>query len=295
MSPRGSWPRGGVRTRLPVVVVRRDSLHPEAADWVARVQANGSSVSSATADAVSAFCGAIDAAGIRSSIYRMNLFAGGAGANDPTRLNAALVPLYRGPSLSGTQFGNSTDTNGGGVFVSGDYTETGATGGLRGGGTRYLDTGFPMNTLPSTTSGHAAVYCPNRSSIVSFSGMIGVNVLSGSGFGISIDTSVYGCWGQLVFATNTTNGLLLASRTSSISQVTYVNGTSIATNATPTNPSASTLNAAVFANRASATVVNNYDSRRYCYYSIGLGLAQQQVTELTNAVQAFQTALTRNV
>ncbi len=99
----------------------------DAADWIKRVEANSGSVSTATANAVTNFCNAIDAAGIRGKFYRLNLFCG-------TGLNACLVPLYRGPSLSGTQYGNATETNNG-PFVSGDYVETGTGGGLLGNGT----------------------------------------------------------------------------------------------------------------------------------------------------------------
>lgn len=272
----------------PKLLRPRATIHPEAADWAKRVRANGGSVSGTTLSAVSKFCASISAAGIRDRFYRLNLFCG-------TGLSACLVPLYRGPSLSGTQFGSATDTNTG-PFVSGDYVETGASGGLKGNGTsKYLDTGFAMNTLPSTTSGHAAVYCPNRSSVVSFAGMIGTAVTGSTGFGISTDTAVYGIWGSIASVVNSTNGLLLASRTSSSLLTTYVNGSSIATSTTTLTPSALSLNAAVFANRAGVSSVNSYDSRVYCCYSIGTGLSQADVTALTNAIQALQAALGRNV
>ena len=55
---RRAWPRGGVRTSLPVTIYRRssDQLHPDAQDWINRVVANGGTVSSATAGAVNQFC-----------------------------------------------------------------------------------------------------------------------------------------------------------------------------------------------------------------------------------------------
>jgi hypothetical protein len=260
----------------------------DAQDWINRVYANGGTVSTSTAGAVNTLCDSLDAASLRDRFYRLNLFCG-------SNLNAALVPLYRGPSLGGTQYGGTTDTNVG-PFVSGDYAETGASGGLVGNGSsKYLDTGFAMNTLPSTTSGHAAVYCPNRSSRTAFTGMLGVAVTGSTGFGLSTDTSVYGIWGAIASATNSTNGLLLTSRTASDLLTTYVNDTSIATNTTSVTPAAQTLLAAVFANRSGVSSVSSFDSRRYCYYSIGLGLTQSQVTSLTSAIQTFQTSLARNV
>jgi len=264
------------------------TLHPEAASWQARVVSNGGSVSGSTLLAVDKFCKAIASAGLRDRFFRLNLFCG-------TGLNACLVPLYREPSLGGTQFGNTTDTNVG-PFVTGDYSETGASGGLTGNGTsKYLDTGFSMDTLPSTTSGHAAVYCPNRSSRTAFTGMVGVGTTGSTGFGISTDTSVYGVWGAFAFAANNANGMLVVSRENGSLLTTYANAASIATNTTTVTPTALARVAVVFGNRASPSVVDNFDSRRYCGYSIGLGMTAAQVAAYYAAMQAFQTALTRNV
>ena len=79
----------------PRLLRPRQTLHPEAASWASRVVANGGTVSG-TISAVDKFCKAIASAGIRDRFSRMGIFAG-------SNLNAALVPLYRGPSLGGTQ------------------------------------------------------------------------------------------------------------------------------------------------------------------------------------------------
>jgi hypothetical protein len=129
----------------------------DAQDWVNRVYANGGTVSTSTATAVNSFCNDIDAAGIRDRFYRLNLFAG-------TGLNAALVPVYRGDSLGGTQYGNTTDTNVG-LFVSGDYAET---VGLTGNGTsKYLNTGFNVDQLPGAANCHIASYIRGTQDIAS--------------------------------------------------------------------------------------------------------------------------------
>lgn len=270
----------------PKLLRPRSTIHPEAADWANRVRANSGSVSGTTLNAVSKFCVAIQQANIRDRFYRMGIFAG-------SNLAAALVPLYRGPSLGGTQYGSSTDTNNG-PFVSGDYAETGASGGLTGDGTsKYLDTGFAMNTLPSTTSGHAAVYCRNRSSSSTFRGMVGVGLAAGTGFGVATDATVYAEWGNFANASNNTNGLIVASRVSSTSLTAYVAGSSIATNTTSITPTASSLAAALFVSRNSAVSHSFFDNRSYGFYSIGLGLTASQVASLTTAVNALQTALGR--
>lgn len=121
----------------------------DAQSWINRVYGNAGAVSVSTAAAVNEFCNAIDAAGLRARFYRLNLFCG-------TGLAACLVPLYRGPSLGGTQYGGSTDTNVN--FVSGDYVESGASGGLLGNGSsKYLNTGFASNTLGQTDR-HLSVF-----------------------------------------------------------------------------------------------------------------------------------------
>jgi len=130
-------------------------LHPEAAAWRAAVIANGGSVSRRTVNAVSKFCNAIVAAGIRSKFLRLNLVCG-------NNLAAARVPLYRGASSTGTQYGSAIDTNLG-PFTENDYSE--ATG-LQGNGfNKALDTTITVGTLFTFGLGindlHMSVY--NRS------------------------------------------------------------------------------------------------------------------------------------
>jgi hypothetical protein len=128
--------------------------NPDAQDWINRVYANGGTVSASTAAAVNTFCNAIDAASIRDRFYRLNLFCG-------TGLNACLVPLYRGPSLGGTQFGGTVDTNVG-PFVSGDYNEASGLGPASSG--KSLSTGFAPLASGSAVAayGHLSVWAMNR-------------------------------------------------------------------------------------------------------------------------------------
>jgi hypothetical protein len=105
----------------------KTSGHPEALAWRSAVIANGGTVSASTMAAVTTFCRSIDSAGLRGRFYRLNLFCGDG-------LSAVLVPLYRGQSRTGTQYGNTADTNVN--FVSGDYT---LASGLTGNGSnKYL-------------------------------------------------------------------------------------------------------------------------------------------------------------
>lgn len=134
----------GLLGRPAPVVVPDGAYHPDALDWRQRVAANGGSVSPNTMRAVNELCATVDAIGVRDRFYRLNLFVG-------SGLSAALVPLYRGPSLAGPTFGNRTDTNIN--FVSADYNETGRSSGLQGNGSnKSLNTGVLANSLtPSNT------------------------------------------------------------------------------------------------------------------------------------------------
>ena len=131
------------------------TFHHEALAWRTAVQNNGGTVRATTLRAVSNFCTAINDAGIRDKFLRLNLVCGNS-------LAAARVPLYRGASATGTQYGSAVDTNIG-PFTSADYSE--ATG-LQGNDTnKVLDTTITIGTLKtfgmSINSYHLSVY--NRS------------------------------------------------------------------------------------------------------------------------------------
>ena len=298
MSPRGSWPRGGVRTRLPVVFRKTAavSTHPEASSWATRVASNGGSVSASTLAAVSTFCSAIDAANIRDRFYRMGIFAG-------SNLNAALVPLYRGPSLGGTQYGGTTDTNNAFVGVGTDYAETGASGGLTGNGTsKYLVTGLRMDSLPSINSVHLSAY----------------QATAGNGYGAisaywqntsdSTQTRGWEIFGTALLLGNTNYfnppatsrpALFTASRESSTVAYGYYNSQQGSVSPA-TSGSAAAIEPLIFARNLNSGAPPStsispalVSSARLCGYSIGSGMTQAQVAAFSNAMSAFQTALGR--
>jgi hypothetical protein len=264
-------------------------VHPEANAWRTAVVANGGSVSASTMKAVSTFCAAIDLAGIRDRFYRLNLFAG-------TGLNACLVPLYRGQSRTGTQYGNTTDTNVG-PFVSGDYAETGASGGLKGNGTsKYLNTGFLANTLTQSGRHLGVVF---QASTVETAGRYW--------FG----TDNFGCdsnafWG--VGTSNTTNNTNRCSNgtgafTNTISGNPHVLITGNGTAASYVNGSAgTTISGTAFTAPAQAIYIfaqnrcntpADYSPVRVLQYSIGDSMTAGQVSSLNTALAAFQTTLSR--
>jgi len=266
-------------------------VHPEANAWRTAVVANGGSVSASTMKAVSAFCAAIDKANIRDRFYRLNLFCGAG-------LNAALVPLYRGQSRTGTQFGNTTDTNNG-PFVSGDYAETGASGGLTSNGTsKYLNTGLKADALGQTDR-HLS--------------MVGVTTGSTtSKYFLGMDN--FGCggnafWGIMTGSSNPIQFMVRAQTAAS-------NSTAFTASGTPHIVLSGNGSAAVYGNGVSAitglagafTAPNldiythalnrcgtsiDYTAARLTAYSVGASMTAQQVADYYTAINAFQTSLSR--
>lgn len=274
---------------------RASGIHPEAAAWRAAVISNGGSPPlPTTMRAVDRFCRDIDAAGIRDKFYRLNLFAG-------TGLASCLVPLYRGQSRTGTQFGNTTDTNNG-PFVSGDYVETGTTGGLKGNGTtKYLDTGLPGNTFTAGDR-HCSAYWNANSTLTGNRAFMGntdaTTAAAGMWFDISSRFPNAGSRSQI------TNNYDLSHTSSNRHQLVQYNGATSAvsysdggdkktrTDFSLSTPTASASNWFVFSLNPSLFGGVRTDAR-ICTYSIGLSMTDANALAFYNAVHAFQTALGR--
>lgn len=265
-------------------------VHPEAKVWQNAVIANSGTVSAGTVKAVSDFCKSIDAAGIRSKIWRLSLFCGG-------DLNSALVPLYRGPSRTGTQYGNTTDTNNG-PFVSGDYTEAGASGGLKGNAsTKYLDTGFAQSTI-ALSDCHLSISGIDLAQGHQFIGVFGgaqsdFAVLRRNPSDGILEASICNF---SVFA-NASNGLsseshALGVRSTTSSLTLYRNGVSVGTNTSTVTTATTSRSYFVFGLNNSGSV-QFPASARFRMYSIGQAIDAAGASAFSNAVAAFNTALGR--
>jgi hypothetical protein len=219
-----------------------------------------------------------------------------------SNLNAALVPLYRGPSLGGTQYGNTTDTNVGGLFVSGDYNETGASGGLKGNGTtKHLDTGFAQSTVPLSNLHLSASFLQMDTSGTAERVLIGHYNASQADFAVlrSAVTS-----GNMEFFAGSFSGAsstsylssashLMGVRSSQTSAVMYSAGVSVGTSATNVgSPSTSALSYFVFARNNGGTA-DTRTSVRIRMYSIGQAIDAAGASAFANAVAAFNTAMGR--
>ena len=280
-------------------------VHPEAADWRARVVANGGTVSGSTLQAVSRFCASISAAGIRDRFARLNLFCG-------DTLNAALVPLYRSFTFGGTVLGNTVDQSlGSPSFVGAgtDYAETGAGGGLTGNGTsKYLNTGLSVSDIGTAASGHLSVYHGQSSGNNSNRYYIAANDATTSNrFWLGTDAfstaNVVAIYGSVQSASESlasqghgAAGHRILSRTTSALLTHYHNGSVVATNTTNITAGSALSTAAfpVFAYNGNGTI-SRFHNSWIAAYSIGLGLDGTQAAAYRTAMQAFQTALGRNV
>ena len=250
--------------------------HPEAAAWRTAAIANGGTVSSSTINAVSNFCQSIAEGGLRDRFYRLNLFCGG-------NLSSALVPLYRGPSPSGTQYGNATDTNNN--FVSGDYVET---GGLQGNGSnKSLDTGLPTNFasdrhvgfVPRVLSTTASRYYlgARNSAFSSLFSSFSANATSLIGFYNYSDSSFAG---GAPNSTATARRLYIATSNPSLSPggFAYSNAVSAGAGIAAYSNPASTTTLAVFAMKQADNSFNSPTNATLSGYTFGLSMTASQVT-----------------
>ena len=269
-------------------------VHPEANAWRSAVVANGGSVSASTMRAVSKFCADIDAANIRDRFYRLNLFCGTSDGS----LIAPRVPLYRGPSRTGTQYGDSLDTNV--SFVQGDYTETGASGGLTSSGSKRLRTGFKPTELPDAVGDtHIGAFVFAHTPTAANHWMIGTRESTAATMYMRTTSTSGGAWNvnsgaaiSHTYGGALPSALYVASRRTTTDLEIYENATSRGT-------SSSTSSVTPYDGDNWVFSVNNQGSSpgsfpfRMGGYTLGIGMTSGQVASLSAAWAAFNTALSR--
>ena len=275
-------------------------VHPEAADWRARVIANGGTQpTAATLRAVSQFCRAIDAAGIRSKFWRMNLIAG-------NELASALVPLYRAESRTASVRGNSTDANpGAGPFIDANFNNTGASSGLKANGTStYLDTGLLANSLTASNAHFGIGLRATETRGIAFRTAIGA--FNGSANAFVLDLHSQSASASAAFTRAGTasdrfgdtiggaSGPLAVGDIVAAWPTMYRNGAATGATATTSQDYPSAHRIYVFAvnNQNSVTAISLVDAR-ISWYSIGLTMTASEALAFYNAIAAFNTALSR--
>jgi hypothetical protein len=284
------------------------SVHPEANAWRTAVVANGGSVSASTMRAVSKFCAEIDAAGLRDRFYRLSLMCGNSDAN----LVAVRVPLYRGPTATGTQYGSAIDTNN--AFQQADYAEN--SGLLGNGSTKWLTTGFVAASSGLTSnqnlhiSAFIAAYTQGGGTSTALVNMaraspdpdndryrISVSANSTPTTEVSATLSQSAQFAQKqIAATNGAaipGGLWLASRGSATDLRLYNGASQEASSASSIGTFAPlSTEMSVFAVWNGVTA-SGHSLARIRGYSVGLNLTAQQVSDFNTAMTTFQTALGR--
>jgi hypothetical protein len=212
------------------------------------------------------------------------------------------TPLFLGPSLGGTQYGNTTDTNNN--FLAADYSEA---SGLQGNGsTKYLNTGVPMN-FTNLRDYHLSAYV---SSVTSGNpGFIGADT---NGDGVSPRSYqslvsfagtpriwVWYNWGNTgnIQADNTSNSYapgLISGVGSAASNALYAGSSSVATAAAlGAETITRTFPVFVFAINNRNTNILNYSNARLGGYSLGLAMNATQVGQYNTALAAFNSAMGR--
>jgi hypothetical protein len=247
--------------------------------------------------AVDTFARSIASAGIRDRFFRLNLFCG----NSDSALAAVRTPLFRGPSLGGAQYGNTTDDNNN--FLPEDYNEA---SGLQGNGsTKYLNTGVPMN-FSGLRDYHNSAYVVSVTS--GSPAFLGVDTLgdgvSPRGFHALMSLAagtrawVWYNWGTTNTESNSASasyapGLLTGVGGSAANNL-YAGGTSVASDAVSTNETISrTFPVFVFAINVKDTSIANYANARLGGYSLGRTMTAAQVGQYNTALAAFNSAMGR--
>ena len=274
------------------------TYHVDAVDWEARVRANGGTVSVGTLQAVSNFCTEIATAGIRSKLFRVNLFCG-------DNLQACLVPLYTSPTTGSAPVGGyAVDFNTG--FLNSDYMEKGiGTGGLRGNGTaaKKLSTNLcPQDVTANSVTGHIGMYIPPFRLLVPndtrvdnpVASIVGAtritfdwrNQPGSSAIGLKVS------WGTGITGNGTANpfGLMMGDRSSTTRLDMYQQGVSVANGTTANSAMPPMIPYEIFSNQLS-----NYTSNPLFGYTLGSSLTATEHVAYSAAWNTFQAALSRSV
>ncbi len=267
----------------------RPGFSTEVNRWSYAAKTNAGSISARTLAAATVWVRDVYSAGIRSKIYRANLFAGDAfTASSSTVMGAVQVPIIRdyGTAVDVSSAANSTWT----------YVERGSSGGLSASASSYLDTGLvPSSVYTDATSGHILFHVRTSSNENSLTGsektgsndnflMSNGPYVSGSVLGGAFVGASY-----VIYSDSGGTGYYLCSRTSSTLITLYKNGTSVATNTTNDGPLRPDLSFLLFALHDTVPTVGFFSTKVLGGYSVGLGLDGTQSPKYDAAWERFET------
>jgi len=183
-----------------------------------------------------------------------------------------------------------------GTFTTGwTYASTGVTPN----GAAYMDTGLNMASELSQNNVHISVYLRTNTTAATVSiGATGAGLNNGVYiYPRLLSTSAYfsafnGTNGNSSAVVSSSLGLFVASRIISTSEQFFQNTTKTSNTNNSTTPSS--INIYLGANNNNGTA-SNFDTRQNAFASIGEGFTDLEESNFYNAVQAFQTTLSRNV
>jgi hypothetical protein len=254
----------------------------ETLSYADRVAANGGAITQASLVAIDTFVRACQVAGVWEKFIEVGPFAG-------SDLNAAMVKLVYQPA-AGSVLTNSS-------FVSGDYVETGANGGLLSDGTKFLNTNVLATSLPDT--GHFGFYL--REDISSGGNKATMGALAGSDQcwmgalnpALAVDLRYCG----IVTANGPailSKGFYTGVRESTTLLSYYRDATLLGATGTVTGTSKPAQAIHLWGFNSSGSSAGRIAARG-SFYSIGQALSAVEVGALNNAVRTLQQALLRSV
>ena len=203
--------------------------------------------------------------------------------------------------------GSTMDTNVN--FVQGDYAETGASGGLTGADTasaKRLDTGVAISSLTSTDF-HASAYVTVVNTASSFRSFMGASSTNGFLFGINASggsptTRFNFLPANGILANTHPAAMYLGTQTANKTGAVYLNGSLASSTYTTADNTDGAFSAGNGSLRNIRVMTENRDGDNVGFYrgtlggySFGPGMTAAQALAYYTAMQAFQTALGRQV
>jgi hypothetical protein len=256
----------------------------ETRDYMEIVRANGGGLQVATLQAIDLFVRTCKDAGFWNKFQEIYPLCGNDLTTAMVKLKYASIPLV-------------TSVN----MVAADYQETGASGGIAGNGsTKYINSNFAQNNLGATA--HMSVYLRENEVNTGLHYWFAANTstpsieqtILGSPNGAIQQGMLGGNSSTASSATAPNAGFYYVERNSATDLQLWYQGAMIASSAVSCTPAYQSLNLMLCARNANGTP-SNHSAKKISFCSVGAPLNAQEKPIFFNAVQAFQTALSRNV
>jgi hypothetical protein len=260
----------------PRLLVPRASFDPDAARYLAAVEAaDGQALETPVKRAVDAFFRHTKAAGVFDALKACCILAGA------RTLAGALVPVV-----------GDAPTNVADGFVSGDYSRSGATPGLKGDGTSYLDTGRAEDDDPEDDYHQAFYVTSEPTSFSSFPVYMGsrashIGVLNtGASFYVRSRVTP-----DSQSASYVATGFFCVSRESAIGYDLRLGGAT--TEKTQDSTVYQSLNHYVFCQNGTSGTPTAFSTARIAFYSLGTSVADLAALDaaVSNLITAIGEAL----